>query len=81
MDFLFGLLKFLGPMLFDGIERLYRSWSRDRSLKKLGYKEAVEKGHAKKKKVLTKVEKKRAHIRSNAAAAADKLQSKFTLRK
>lgn len=80
MGFLSGLLKLLGPALFDGIEKLYRSWSRDRALKKLGYKEAVEKGHAKKKKVLTKVAKKRARIRSNPDAA-DKLQSKFTLRK
>lgn len=74
-----AILKLLGPVFYDWAEKFYKTWSRDRALKKLGYKEAVEKGHEKKTKVLTKIEKKRAVIRSNPDAA-DKLQSKFTLR-
>jgi len=54
--------------------------SRDRALKKLGYKEAKEDGHDKKQKVLKKVAQKRVKLRTDPDYA-DRMRRKYTLRR
>ena len=80
MGVLTTILKFLGPAVLDWAEGFYMTLSRDRALKKLGYKEAKEDGLNKKKKVLKKVDQKRVKLRTDPDYA-DRMRGKYTLRR
>ena len=77
--FLPMILKAVVAGVFGSIERLLKSWRRDRALKKLVFMEAKVKADGRKTKILKKVEKRRSRWRSDPRYAK-RLRDKFTRR-